>query len=389
MPSEAPANVPAARGGSSQPDGLVLHWFLPTRGDAASPGEIPAFGAADLGPNGREASVDYLSEVASAAEDAGFASLLTPTGIGCPDPWIISAAVAARTSSIGFIVAVRPTTASPTLIAQQARTFETAFPGRLALNIVTGGSPGEQAAYGDHSDHAGRYRRTSEALEVIGPLLEGKEVTFTGDTVDVREARLPGRADGEIPLYLGGASPAAEEIAAASIDRYLLWAEPLAAMQERIGRVKARADARGRALRYGVRVHVLARATAEEAWAEANRLVANYDPDVVRAVQKDLAAMDSVGQHRISTLSRSDNLIVDQNLWAGIGLVREGVGTALVGSYEEVAERLNAYRGIGVTDVILSGYPHREEAERVGAHVLPLLRENHRNLHTPELETTP
>lgn len=360
---------------SGQP---VFHWFLPTRGDSENPGVIPAFGDTEVGAGRRLPTLDYLTEVAQAAEQGGFHSALTPVGIGCPDPWVVCSSLAGRTRRLGFIVALRPSTASPTLVAQQADTFTALHGNRLTLNIVTGGDPVEQAAYGDHTDHDGRYDRTAEALSVITPLLAGERATVRGTHVDVRDAALVGPTGIPVPIYFGGASPAAQQVAARQADTYLLWGEPLPQIAERISRMRELAAAHSRTLRFGLRMHVLARETADEAWAEADRIQASFDPAVVESVQRRMSRMDSVGQARMASLhggtavaARAADLTVGPNLWAGIGLVREGAGTALVGSYDEVAARLDEYSAVGVDEFILSGYPHREEALRVGRHVLP------------------
>jgi len=370
--------------------GPVFHWFLPTRGDSDTPGVIPAFG--DTGDTAGAASrrlptLDYLTSVARAAEQAGFHSVLTPVGLGCPDPWVLCSAIAARTDRLGFIVAVRPSLASPTLLAQQADTFTRIHGRRLILNIVTGGDPVEQAAYGDHTDHDGRYEVTSEALQVLSPLLAGERVTVHGDHLDVRDAALVGPTGIDVPIYFGGASPAAQSVAARRADTYLLWGEPPDQIAARVARLRELATEKGRKgrkLRFGLRIHVLSRDTSAQAWAEADRIQAGFAPAVVAGVQQRMSRMDSVGQSRMAALhgglhgavpgATAADLTVSPNLWAGIGLVREGVGTALVGDHAEVAERLEEYADIGIDEFILSGYPHLEEALRFGEHVRPLVR---------------
>ncbi|GAA1394351.1 hypothetical protein GCM10009662_04440 [Catellatospora coxensis] len=173
-----------------------------------------------------------------------------------------------------------------------------------------------------------------------------------------------------------GASAAAEQVAARLSDVYLMWGEPPAAIGERPARMRALAAEQGRTLRLGLRIHVIARPTAEQAWAEADRLLSGMDPARIAAAQQRFARMESVGQARMAALhgGRADGLVIAPNLWAGVGLVREGAGTALVGSYAEVAERIGEYAALGVDEFILSAWPHLEEARRVGEHVLPLVR---------------
>ncbi|WP_033340837.1 LLM class flavin-dependent oxidoreductase [Catenuloplanes japonicus] len=350
---------------------MTFHWFLPTSGDGDQAGAATV--TAGAAPHRRAAGVEYLAEVGRAAEEAGFHSALTPVGAGCPDPWIVCAAVAQRTSRLGLLVAVRAGFALPTLVAQQAESFQAISGGRLALNIVTGGDPAEQRAYGDFLDHDARYARTGEFLQVLRGALAGGPFDFHGEHYRVERGGLRAPADPAVPIYLGGASPAAVQVAAAHADAYLLWGEPLPAVAGRIARFKATTD---RPVRFGLRIHVLARETADEAWGEATRLLAGMSPERIAAAQARFARMDSVGQSRMTRLhgGTADGLTVAPNLWAGVGLVREGAGTALVGSYDEVAARLDEYTEAGVDEFILSAWPHLEEATRVGRHVLPRTR---------------
>ncbi|MFE7514666.1 LLM class flavin-dependent oxidoreductase [Streptomyces sp. NPDC057540] len=355
----------------------VLHWFLPTGGDGRDPGGVTAVQGRSAAATRRGADLGYLAQVARAAEQAGFARLLTPVGLGCVDPWVLTSAVAAVTERIGFLVAFRAGLAQPTLIAQQADTFRRLFGDRIALNVVTGGDPVEQKAYGDHLPKDERYVRTGELMRVVRELLDRSAVTLHGRHVRVEDARLAEPSVGTpVPLYFGGASAAAEEVAAHHAEVQLLWGEPPAAVAERVARVRARAARAGRSLRFGIRLHVITRDTSAEAWQEADRILAGFAPEAVRASQERFARMDSTGQARMTALhgGSAESLTVAPNLWAGIGLVREGAGTALVGSHDEVAQRLFEYGRAGIDEFVLSGYPHLEEAYRVGEEVAPRLR---------------
>ena len=371
-----------------------FHWFLPTGGDGRDPGGVTAVQGRTAAATRRPADIAYLGQVARAAELAGFGALLTPVGLGCVDPWILTSALTQHTSRIGFLVAFRAGLASPTLIAQQADAFRRFAGGRLRLNVVTGGDSAEQRAYGDHLPHDERYARTARIMAAVRALLAGERVDerFDGGAdarVDGSAAAVSSPLEGAqlvdpavrhpVPLYFGGASPAAEQVAATQADVQLLWGEPPAAIAERIERVRTLAAAHGRVLRFGLRLHVIARDSDAEAWAEADRILGALDPDAVRASQRRFAAMDSVGQARMAALHHGGTadaaaLEVAPNLWAGIGLVREGAGTALVGSHDTVAERLAEYRALGIDEFVLSGYPHLEEALRVGEEVVPRVR---------------
>jgi alkanesulfonate monooxygenase len=362
----------------SEPGGAlaapVFHWFLPTSGDGHGVGDGARTGV--VSRRHRPATLAYLTQVAQAAEQLGFAGVLTPTGTWCPDAWLVSCALAQATKTLRFLVAFRPGMLTPTLAAQMASTFQQLSGGRLGINVVTGGEEVEQRRFGDWLDHDGRYGRTDEFLEIVAAALGGEPYDFEGEYYRVEGATVMQPA-GEAPtVYFGGASPAAEAVAARRADVYLCWGEPPTMLADRVERVALLAREEGRELRFGVRLHVIARESAGEAWAVAERLLDEMDPAAVAQAQERLAATSSVGQQRMLALhgGRRDALEVAPNLWAGIGLVRGGAGTALVGGYEEIAERLEEYRRVGFDEFILSGYPHLEEAYAFAEGVLPLLR---------------
>jgi alkanesulfonate monooxygenase len=164
--------------------------------------------------------------------------------------------------------------------------------------------------------------------------------------------------------------------------------DPPAAVDAKLRWMGGLARQAGRTLRYGIRLHVITRDCAHEAWLQANRLIEGIDEAMIRKVQEELAHSESEGLRRMRELhgGSRDNLEVSPNLWAGIGLLRAGAGTALVGSHAEVADRIEEYAGLGITEFILSGYPHLEEAYWFGEGVLPILRS--RGLwQPPSLET--
>ena len=187
------------------------------------------------------------------------------------------------------------------------------------------------------------------------------------------------------PLYFGGSSDAGIDVAVDTVDKYLTWGEPPAQVAEKVNRVRAVAEARGRKLSFGIRLHVIVRETNEEAWKAADSLIKHVTDDTIAAAQKIFSRMDSVGQQRMLQLhgGRRDKLEISPNLWAGVGLVRGGAGTALVGDPATVAERIREYQDAGIDTFILSGYPHLEEAYRFAELVFPLLKLNHNDNVTP------
>ncbi|MFH9433308.1 LLM class flavin-dependent oxidoreductase [Streptomyces rochei] len=370
---------------------LTFHWFLPTNGDSRHVvGGGHGTPATESGHD-RPPTVGYLSQIARAAEDLGFVGVLTPTGAWCEDAWLTTAMVAQHTERLKFLVAFRPGFVSPTLAAQMASTFQRHTGGRLLLNVVTGGESPEQRAYGDFLDKDARYRRTGEFLEVVRGLWAGETVDLRGEHLRVEDARLVRVPDPVPEVYFGGSSPIAVEVAARHVDVYLTWGEPPAQVAEKIARTRASAEREGRTLRFGVRLHVITRDTAEAAWAQAHRLLDGFDPRTVASVQAGLARSESEGQRRMLALhgGSRDGLEIHPNLWAGIGLVRGGAGTALVGSHDEVAERIEEYASVGIEEFVLSGYPHLEEAYWFGEGVLPRLRARGRWRHPYDRTAAP
>ncbi|MER8220580.1 LLM class flavin-dependent oxidoreductase [Streptomyces sp. NPDC094143] len=356
---------------------LTFHWFLPTNGDSRHVvGGGHGTPATETGRD-RPPTVGYLSQIARAAEDLGFVGALTPTGAWCEDAWLTTAMVSQRTERLKFLVAFRPGFVSPTLAAQMASTFQRQTGGRLLLNVVTGGESQEQRAYGDFLDKDARYRRTGEFLQVVRELWAGKSVDLHGEHLQVEDARLARVPDPVPQVYFGGSSPIAGEVAARHADVYLTWGEPPAQVAEKIAWIRTLAAREGRTLRFGIRLHVITRDTSKQAWAEADRLLAGFDAETVAAVQAGLARSESEGQRRMLALhgcGSREGLEIHPNLWAGIGLVRGGAGTALVGSHDEVAERIQEYAALGIEEFVLSGYPHLEEAYWFGEGVLPRLQ---------------
>jgi alkanesulfonate monooxygenase len=355
---------------------LTFHWFLPTYGDSR---QLVAGGHGNAMRGDRPATLRYLNQVAAAAEEAGFESVLTPTGAWCEDAWLTTAMLVQETERLKFLVALRPGLMSPTLAAQMASTFQWQSQGRLLLNVVTGGEPQEQLAYGDSLNKADRYARCGEFLSVVRQLWASEEpVSFRGDHVFVENASLQRRPAPVPPIYFGGSSPEAGVVAAEHADTYLTWGERLPAVAEKLDWIRKLANRAGRSLSFGIRLHVISRDTSEQAWAEADRLLKGISESEIERVQTGLAKSESEGQKRMLDLHRGAprdlrSLEVAPNLWSGVGLVRGGAGTALVGSHEEVSERISEYADLGIDHFILSGYPHLEEAWQFAEGVVPTL----------------
>ncbi|THF67217.1 FMNH2-dependent alkanesulfonate monooxygenase [Pseudothauera nasutitermitis] len=365
---------------------LNVFWFLPTHGDGRYLGSA------------REARVvdqAYLQQVAQAADNLGYGGVLIPTGRFCEDSWIVAASLIPVTRRLKFLVALRPATVSPTVAARQAATLDRLSGGRLLVNVVAGGDADDLAGDGIFLGHDERYDHADEFIEVWKRVLAGETVDFDGRHVKVKGARqlFPPVQQPHPPLFFGGSSARAHDTAAKHVELYLSWGEPPGDVARKFADVRARAEKEGRQVRFGVRLHVIPRATEAEAWAAAERLISELDDETIAGAQQTLARLDSEGQRRMRELhgGRRDRLEVSPNLWAGVGLVRGGAGTALVGDGKIIAERLQEYAAIGADTFVLSGYPHLEEAYRFADLVFPHLplanatADNVAQLQTPRL----
>ena len=355
---------------------MNIFWFIPTHGDSRYLGT--AEGA-------REVSHDYLKQVAVAADTLGYEGVLIPTGRSCEDPWVVASSLLPVTRNLKFLVAVRPGLHQPSLAARMAATFDRLSGGRLLINLVTGGDQTELEGDGVYLDHAQRYEQSAEFIRIWREILArshaGESFDFAGQHLSVKGARLlyPPVQKPYPPVYFGGSSAPAHELAAEQVDAYLTWGEPPAEVAKKVADVRARAARHGRTVKFGIRLHVIVRETEDEAWRAAESLISKLDDDTVGRAQAALSRMDSEGQRRMAALhaggqkrSRAD-LEISPNLWAGVGLVRGGAGTALVGDAKTVAARLEEYADLGLDTFVLSGYPHLEESYRFAELVFPLL----------------
>ncbi|RQS26086.1 alkanesulfonate monooxygenase, FMNH(2)-dependent [Burkholderia sp. Bp8992] len=355
---------------------MNVFWFIPTHGDSRYLGTAEGARAADY---------DYFKQVAVAADTLGYEGVLLPTGRSCEDAWVVASSLIPATQRLKFLVAVRPGIASPGLAARMAATFDRLSGGRLLINVVTGGDAAELEGDGLFADHDTRYEITDEFLNIWRGLLTASHDNGGFDYVGKHLQSKGGKAlyppvqRPHPPLWFGGSSPAAHAIAADHIDTYLTWGEPPEAVAKKIADIRARAEARGRKIKFGIRLHVIVRETEDEAWRDAERLISRLDDDTIARAQQAFANMDSEGQRRMAALHGGkrggrDALEVYPNLWAGVGLVRGGAGTALVGNPEQVAERMREYADLGIETFILSGYPHLEESYRFAELVFPLIK---------------
>lgn len=303
------------------PDKINVLWFLPTHGDSRYLGTQEG---------GRAVDLPYLRQIAQAADSLGYYGVLLPTGRSCEDSWVVASALAPATERLRFLVAVRPGLQSPTLAARMTATLDRISNGRLLINVVTGGDPVENGGDGIFLDHAERYEVTEEFLQIYTALLRGEVVEHVAKHFRISDGRLlfPPVQTPYPPLYFGGSSEAGNRVAAKTIDKYLTWGEPPAAVAAKIATIRALAAEQGRQVSFGIRLHVIVRETREKAWDAANDLISRLDDETIASAQSVFSRMDSVGQARMSKLhgGRRDRLEVSPDLWAGVGLVRGGAG---------------------------------------------------------------
>jgi alkanesulfonate monooxygenase len=348
---------------------LDLLWFCQLAADGEFIGTKPE----------RRATLPYISSLVETAAEMGFSSLLTATNFHAEhEAWTASIATLARTQGAGLLIAVRPGMFHPALFAKMVATAANLFPGRVRINVVTGSNPAENAMYGDLENHSERYARTREFIAIMRDLWRGEPVDSHTPLYQFKGAIVSPVPPVPVPVYLGGHSEDAQRISAELADVYLVWGDTvegvgkrLATMREQEAKVKRLVDT---PLTYGLRCHVVVRETEAEAWQAADRLISRIDPAVRQKFIETTATVDSEGQRRQLELAASASLIVEPNLWSGVGLARSGVGVAIVGSPAQVAAKLRAYQALGISTFILSGYPHLEECRRFGEMVMPLLR---------------
>ncbi|NGZ77908.1 LLM class flavin-dependent oxidoreductase [Saccharibacillus alkalitolerans] len=385
---------------------IEFGWFLPTAGDGKYVGVEPE----------RPATLDYLTEVAQAAENAGFEFVLIPTGGPCLDAWVVGSAVMSWTKTLRPLVAVRPGLTAPVLSARMGAALDQLSGGRAMINVVTGSSVQDLEELGDPlaRSHDERYERADEYLEVmkrtwangdkpqasefaaaadngrnphnggesataLSEPFRGKHYSFERTSSSPRTVQKP-----HPPFYLGGSSEAAKKVAVRHADTFLMWGEPHAWIEEQIAEIESLRRAyeeetgRPRELRYGMRAQVLVRDTEEEAWAAAREIISQVSPEAIERAEKEFAATDATNQRRQNELreqSKAEQFVVGPNLWTGLSVVRSGGAILIVGTADQVSQRLIEYAELGVSTFILSGYPHLEEAEIFGREALPLFRE--------------
>jgi alkanesulfonate monooxygenase len=315
-------------------------------------------------------SWEHCRGIALAAEEAGYDNILLPSGYALGiDSVAFAAGIAPLLRRMRLLLAVRLGEMWVPQLARQLASIDQVLDGRLTVNVISSDLPGQSL------ESAPRYRRTLEIMRALRLLLDGRRVDVDGEFLSLHLDPPRVRATGPAPFYFGGLSAAAREVAAQAADVFLLWPDTLPAVAATLADMRARAAAHGRTLRFGYRAHVIVRETEAQARAAARRLVSRLDPGTgerVRAKSLDTGSAGVAAQVALRD-SADDEGYAEDNLWTGIGRARSGAGAAIVGDPDQVLAKLLAYRDLGVESVILSGYPHRTEADLFARYVLPRL----------------
>ena len=325
-------------------------------------------------------SWDHCSDIVLTAESLGFDNILLPSGYSLGiDTITFAAAIAPKLRNMRLLVAVRCGETWTPQLARQLATLNQILEGRLTINIISSEMPGESLAGPQ------RYKRTLETMNALRALLRGDGISDSGEyvNVSVEAPRLTQNSPIAPPFYFGGLSNEAREVAAQAADVYLMWPDTENEIAAIIADLQHRASRYNRELRFGYRAHVIVRETESEAREAAKYLMAALDDEVGEAIRAKSLDSTSVGVQRQAELRDLSELdgFVEESLWTGIGRARSGCGAAIVGSAEQVLNKINRYREMGIDAFILSGYPHRDEAKYFGELVLPHLPHSALTLH--------
>jgi alkanesulfonate monooxygenase len=323
--------------------------------------------------------IEYLRAFAQAHENAGFDRILVPYQSTSPDALLTVAYAAGVTKRVNFMLAHRPGFVAPTLAARQIATLDQLSGGRLAVHFISGGSDAEQRRDGDYLSHDDRYARTDEYLHILRRVWteaapfdhHGRFYRFEQAYSDVRTKQAP-----HVPIYFGGASAPAIEVAGKHADVYALWGESKEQVREQVTRVRAEAAKHGRSVRFSVSFRPILADTEAAAWERAEHILA--ETRRLRAEQGlgEGAPLQSEGARRLLAAA-GDGVRADERRWTGVAKEIGGRSnsTALVGTPAQVAETLAQYHELGVTTFLIRGFDPLEDAIDYGRELIPATRE--------------
>ncbi len=330
-------------------------------------------------PQGPAIDVDYVRAFAQAHEQAGFDRILVPHSATSPDATLTIAYAASVTSRIHFMLAHRPGFVAPTLAARQLATLDHFSGGRLAVHFITGGSDTDQRRDGDFLAHDERYARTDEYLQILRRIwIETQPFDFAGRFYRFEQAfsEVKPKQQPHVPVYFGGASAPAIEVAGKHADVYALWGESKQQVHEQITRVRAVAARHGRTVRLSVSFRPILAATEQAAWARAGRILERTRQLRVEQGFSRGGPQESEGARRLLAAA-GDGVRADERLWTAVAKEIGGRSnsTALVGTAAQVAQTLAEYHALGVTTFLIRGFDPLEDALEYGRELIPATRE--------------
>lgn len=348
-------------------EGAEVSWFAPICSD-----DYEFLGVPD---EKLKSSYENTSEILLKADQLGFRNILCPSSyqVG-QDVWTFASAVAPSTQSINLLAAIRCGELWPPMLARSIATLDHILKGRLTINIISSNMPGEEI------DSKSRYQRSKEVIEILKQAWTQESIDYNGDFYKVKLATTepvkPYQQNGGPLLYFGGYSPDGKDLCAQHCDVYLMWPDTKENLQNHMEDLSNRAEAYDRIIDYGLRVHMIVRETEKEARQAAEKLVSKLDNDFgteIRERAQDAKTLGVALQAETREKSDEDGYL-EPLLWTGIGRARSGCGAALVGSPDQIVEKIQEYMDMGIRAFIFSGYPHIDECELFGKYVMPHLK---------------
>lgn len=327
-------------------------------------------------PDGElRSSVSHCGAIVKKADQLGYKNVLLPSSwmVG-QDPIAFAAGMIPQTDQINQLIALRMGEVWPPMLARALATLDHAAEGRLCINIISSDLPGQK------EDGAVRYARSREIIRILKRLwTEDGPFEWNGEYYHIKlpstDPAKPFQQNGGPLLYFGGISPAAQDLCAEHCDVFLMWPETEERLSETMQGMSQKAASYGRKIDFGLRIHVIVRETEAEAKDAANQLISKLDLETGQDIKHRSQDSRSEGVRRQDELrtKAGQDLYIEDHIWSGIGLARSGCASAIVGSPDQVLEKINRYIDMGIRAFILSGYPHLEACDLFAKYVLPHL----------------
>jgi alkanesulfonate monooxygenase len=334
-----------------------------------------------------EGNLETILQQTQLAEAGGFQSVLLINANSYMDPWIMATVLTQVTEQIRILVAQNTSYCLPTTTAKAFNTLSLISAGRIDLNVVTGSSQVELGKMTRAGDHASRYKRTKEFIDLYLRLQQGGITHYHGDCFDVQNAELLPKRD--VPtgrLFMAGSSQEAMAIAAEFADGYLVFGHELdeieqhfASFQELLPELRTNLNPNPHC---GIMIDIIARETTEEAWEAAYHFLESASPFEKRMNRLFRNNSDSVGISKYHNYySQSNHAQAEgspsSTLWSGLSQLNTSNGFSIVGSYEEVRHTISRFHRIGVNYFILSGLISTQELERISKHIVLPFQSGH------------